>query len=279
MAQIIERTTAKGDPRYDVRTRINGRLVTRTFKRRKDADAYATSVEAERLPGVARDPRRAKVTLKEYSITWMASRKTLAERTVELYQWLLDRHVNPSLGSVTLAGLTPSRVRNWHGSLSKAHPTVAAKSYRLLSSMMRTAIACEIISRNPCQVEGAGMERAAERPVATVAEVAALADAMPAHFRLLVLLAAWCQLRRAELLGLRRRDVDPLHGLVTVEVTRTTTMGGRTIQKQPRSEAGRRSVAVPSHVTEELVAHLQVRVAAEPDARLFPETNRALDVA
>ena len=31
---------------------------------------------------------------------------------------------------------------------------------------------------------------------------------MPEHLRLIVLLATWCQLRRAELLGLRRKDID-----------------------------------------------------------------------
>lgn len=46
---------------YDVRTRIGGRVVTRTFKRRKDADAYANTVEADKLRGVARDPRARSV--------------------------------------------------------------------------------------------------------------------------------------------------------------------------------------------------------------------------
>jgi integrase len=74
--------------------------------------------------------------------------------------------------------------------------------------MLRTAVADEIVVRNPCQIERAGVEHAPERPVATIAEVKALADAITARFRALVLLAAWCGLRRGELMGLRRRDVD-----------------------------------------------------------------------
>jgi excisionase family DNA binding protein len=66
MAQIFRRTTRTGDARYDVRTRIGGRVVTRTFKRKRDAEAYATSVEADRLRGVVIDPRRARVTLATY---------------------------------------------------------------------------------------------------------------------------------------------------------------------------------------------------------------------
>src|ERR1039458_5115644 len=57
---------------YDVRTRIGGRVVTRTFKRRKDADAYASTIEADKLRGVVVDPRRAKVTVEDYTARWLA---------------------------------------------------------------------------------------------------------------------------------------------------------------------------------------------------------------
>src|ERR1035437_7676249 len=83
---------------YDVRTRIGGRVVTRTFKRRKDADAYASTIEANRLRGVAIDPRRAQVTVKAYADKWLSSRSGLAVRTTELYRWLLDRHILPTFG-------------------------------------------------------------------------------------------------------------------------------------------------------------------------------------
>jgi integrase len=45
-----------------------------------------------------------------------------------------------------------------------------------------------------------------------VLEVAALAEAMPANLQLAVLLACWTSLRRAEILGLRRRDIDVRSG-------------------------------------------------------------------
>lgn len=198
------------------------------------------------------DPRRAKVTLEEYAKGWLAGRHDPADRTVELYSWLLDTHVTPALGTVALGQLSPSRVRSWNAALAKSHPVVAAKAYRLLSSMMRAAVADEVIVRNPCQVKSAGTERGPERPLATVAEVAALANAMPANLRLAVLVAAWCQLRRAELLGLRRRDVDLLHRTLTVEVTKTTMMSGKAVVKAPKTDAGRRTIAIPSHVIPEL---------------------------
>lgn len=50
-------------------------------------------------------------------------------------------------------------------------------------------------------------------------EVEGLADAMPDRLRVALVLAAWCQLRRAELLGPEGRDVDLLYGTVQVERT------------------------------------------------------------
>jgi hypothetical protein len=66
------------------------------------------------------------------------------------------------------------------------------------------------------------------------AEVDSLAEAMPDHLRVAVFLAAWCQLRRGELLGLRRRDLDLEQGTVSASVTRTRPMAGAMVQKAQR---------------------------------------------
>lgn len=178
-----------------------------------------------------------------------------------------------------LGKVNPSTVRGWHAALAKRGPSTAAKSYRLLSEILRTAVADEIVTRNPCQVKGAGNEKPAERPVVSVAQIAALTDAMPKSLRVVVLLAAWCQLRRAEIMGLRRRDVNVLHATVHIEETRTRLMTGRLIVKGPKTESGRRTVTMPPHVAEELSHHLDTYVGADPDAVVVTMTPRAVDLA
>jgi len=134
---------------------------------------------------------------------------------------------------------------------------------------MRTAVTDGVITSSPCRVSGAGVEDAAERPVATVSEIKALADAMPDRLRLVVHLATWCQLRRGEILGLRRQDVDPLHSIIHIEQSRTITRNGSSITKSPKSAAGRRSLAVSASVMEAVVAHLERFSASESDTLLF----------
>jgi integrase len=240
-----------------------------TFAAKADAYAYLSTVEADVRRGAWIDPRSGQVTLREYANEWLSRRPDLALRTRELYRYVLDRHVLPKLGDATLAGLAPSKIRGWHATIAQDHPATAAKSYRLLSSIMRTAVEDGLILNTPCRVKGAGVERAAERPIATVAEIEVLSVAMPEHLRLAVLLAAWCQLRRGEILGLRRSDIDLLHALITIEQTRTFTMAGESLTKPPKTATSRRTVAVPRHLAGPIVEHLEKFTGNQSDDLVF----------
>src|SRR5580704_5344759 len=244
--------------RWQVVYRVEGRMYSAgayTFK--ADALACLATIESELRRGVWIDPRAGKMTLRVYAEEWLDQRNDLAFRTKELYTYLLESHIIPSLGNATLIGLAPSKIRSWHSNLAREHPSTAAKAYRLLSAILRTAVTDGFLISSPCKVAGGGVERSAERPVATVQEVEALEAAMPEHLRLIVLLATWCQLRRAELLGLRRKDIDLTNGLLRVEQSRTITMKGRSLTKEPKTAAGRRTIAIPQFLLARIEDHLK----------------------
>ncbi|MCW2901208.1 MAG: Phage integrase, N-terminal SAM-like domain [Streptosporangiaceae bacterium] len=70
-------------------------------------------------------------------------------------------------------------IRDWRAGLLGAgvSPSMAAKAYRLLRAVLMTAVEEDkVLSRNPCQVRGAGSEQAPERPVLTVAQIFELAE-------------------------------------------------------------------------------------------------------
>jgi integrase len=280
--------TALEDPRrvFDVRVRIGGRDVCKSFTKISDAKTYAKAREGEKVKGEAVDPRRAKRKFGDFAEEWLSQRADLAERTVELYRWLLDKHILPTFGDANIGSVLPSTVSTWHGKLAKDHQTTAAKAYRLLRTILNAAVGDEIITRNPCVKKGAGVERAPERPTATLAEVEAVVSAMPERMRLAVLLALWTQLRIGEVLGLRRRDVNLLHQQVIVANTRTTKMDGTVVEKGPKTPAGQRVSGVPENVLPALERHLDTFVAPTPDAYLFtcersghPLSYRSLQVA
>ena len=215
----------------------------------------------------------------QYADEWLEGRPDLAVRTVELYQWLLRRHIVPTFGHVPMNGITPSAVRLWHAGIAREHPTTAAKSYRLLSSIMRTALVDELIAKSPCQVRGASVEKAPERPIASMVEVEGLATAMPEHLRITVLLAAWCQLRRSEVRGLRRKDVDTTEGTLSITETRTTTMAGATVVKAPKTRAGRRTVAIPGPTLDALIAHLDAYSGPDANDLVVEVSDRMLGLS
>jgi hypothetical protein len=71
-------------------------------------------VSADKVRGVAIDPRRAQVAFKAYADKWISERADLAERTAEPYRHLLKRHIEPTFGTKTMGELSPSAVRAWN---------------------------------------------------------------------------------------------------------------------------------------------------------------------
>jgi integrase len=268
---IVKRSTGKGTV-YDVRIRIGGRQVSKTFARRKDADDFLHSTHHAKDRGLAVDPRAGRISLGEYAATWLSERRTpagepLRRTTKDLYAHLLRTHIEPTFGPVRLVDIDLAAVRRWHDRLAeKASPITAAKAYRLLRAIVATAVADGRIARNPCQVTGAAVERSPERPVATVAEVDALAHAIEPRYRAMVLLAAWCSLRFGELAALTPAKVDLLHGVIRVEHS-VTEAAGKPAIGPPKTDAGRRTVSIPPHILDELRSAV---AGLEPDALVFP---------
>jgi integrase len=215
------------------------------------------------------NPSDGKILLKAYAEVWMARRPDLRDSTRAKYRYLLDSHILPSLGETALARLEPSAVRAWWAKLHKEHPSTAAGAYRLLATICNTAVGDEMIGSSPCRVKGASEEAAAERPTASIAEVTAAVAAVPENYRLAPLLAAWVQLRRSEVLGLQRRDVDLLHANIHVRRGVVNHMDGRVAIDRPKTETSIRVVSVPSNIVPVLEDHLDRFVKPEPSAWLF----------
>jgi integrase len=248
------------------------RAAPETFARKAEAQRYLTLVESQIARGDWTDPERAKITLDDYAERWIAERAGLRPRTVELYRWLLRRHVSPWLGGVPLAGIDTPLVREWRAKLLTEGVSVstAAKAYRFLRSVLMTATNEDrIIPRNPCQVRGADKEQPQERPVLTVPEVMSLADAMPARLRAMIVLATFASLRFGEVTALERRDIDLVAGTVRVRRTFVEVRGEGLVPGPPKSQAGRRSVSVPPTVVEVMREHLAEYVDDDPSALVF----------
>jgi len=244
---IEVRPTSRG-PRYKVRLRRpDGSEYARTFRTRKEAAAFQAAEQADQARGHWTDPTAGREALGAYADRWLTARVNLKPRTRELYEGLLRLHILPQLGGYRLGRLTPDVVRTWHAERTRAampgSPT-PAKAYRLLKTILGTAEADGLIGRNPCSLRSVGAERAVERPMASVEEVWALADAVKPVRRVMVLVAGFMGLRLGELLGLQRRHVDLTRLTITVE-QQLQQVGTRVMVGTPKSQAGYRTVHIP----------------------------------
>lgn len=244
-----------------------------TFATRSEAERWLTLVEAQMIRGEWIDPKQGAIPLGDYAQRWITERPSLRPRTVELYRWLLVRHIAPHLGTVKLGDLSTAVVREWRSNLLAAgvSQSIAAKAYRLLRAVLNTAVQEDgILSRNPCRVRGADRENPAERPVLTVAQVFALADAMRyRRLRVMILVTAFATLRWGEVSALRRRDVAPDGSWLRVTVAHTEVTGRGIVVGPPKSRAGVRTVTIPEAIRPEIVKHLMTYVDPGPDALLF----------
>ncbi|QWB24213.1 MULTISPECIES: site-specific integrase [Streptomyces] len=240
-----------------------------TFETTADADDWLAERQTEIRRGDWRDPDAGAVGFRAYAEKWVEERE-LAPLTQDLYRYLLDKHLF-ALADLDLDEITAPRVREWRAERLRltGAKTITAKAYRLLKAIMETAVDDELITRNPCRIKGAGKEKAAERRIATVAQVDALANAVGMRWRLMVYLGAYGPLRPEELAGLRRRDIDLDNLRLRVRLAEPERMDGRRVQGDTKSEAGTRTVILPAFLHRELRWHLESYAEPGPDGLIF----------
>jgi integrase len=264
--------------RFQARYRVDltWRAAPTTFRTKREADAFLAQTRADLDRGSWLDPARGDIALGEYSARWLADRPSLRPRTKELYEGLLRLHILPTFGERPLARITTAGVRTWRARMLAADrpgPSTVSKSYRLLHAIMATAVEDGVVPRNPCLIRGASVERPAERPIATVAEVYRIADAIEPRLRAMVLLATFAGLRLGELRALRRQHLD-LDGLMVQVVEQYQELAdGSLVLGPPKTDAGRRTVSLPAALGREFGDHLDRFVADESDALVFANRN------
>jgi len=144
-----------------------------------------------------------------YGEQWINERPGLAPKTRALYGGLVRLHIQPKLGDVSLADLTPGGVRTWRKELldGGTGPVTVAKAYRLLKAVLKHGRRRRVDPPEPVPDQGRrhrAQSRAADRD-----DRAGLRHRRCRRpwFKALVLLAAFTGLRWGELIALRRRHL------------------------------------------------------------------------
>lgn len=271
-----------------------------SFVRKGDASAFLARIEAEISEGTwispkkarereraeARAVERAALTFSEWSAQWLSSLERLGRtpKTIQTHTYRMRRLVE-AFGGRPLASITADDVDSWYQGVWQAKgPGVARPLYMTLSTCMNAAVKSGLIEVSPCKVPEGQKHRPVrerERQVATPEEVRAAADSMPARLRIAVLLAAWCQTRLGEAIGLQRRDLDLEAAPPTLRIERQVQYltGVGPVETPPKSAAGVRDIVIPASLVPALRAHLDAHIDAAPTSWLLhPESTRGLPI-
>ncbi|MCW2986834.1 MAG: site-specific integrase [Conexibacter sp.] len=152
------KVTDAGTKRYVARWREGDRNRSRSFTRKRDAEAYDAEVERRRQLGPVAVQRldAGRERLDDYVTgTWAVSHAAhLAPGTRRLYASLYDAHIEPFLGSVPLRELTPDRIAGWQTQrvAAGAGLEVIRKAHTFLGNVLQRAVESGRIATNPQRV-------------------------------------------------------------------------------------------------------------------------------
>ena len=229
-----------------------------TYRTAADAARFLDRMQQELERGHWQpDARLGQRTLRDCCEAYLEENPRVGERWAETCRRNMRLHLGDLLDR-PIATITPPMIRAWHAKALRGTGgrTSISQSYRFIRAVLKVAVQDGAIVRNPCHIPGAGAQRSAERGIATPGEVAKLIEATTPRLRAAVALAAWCGLRRGEICALRVTDVELNAGRVTVRRNYVELLEApRKFEKDPKSDAGKRTVTIPPHILALLEHH------------------------
>jgi integrase len=234
-----------------------GKQRSQSFAKKKEAEGFASTVEADKVRGVYIDPAAGKVTFAEFAEDWLA-RQTTDPSTIEATASRLRTHLLPTFGSMSLVAIKPSHVQTWlKGCQRQCAPTFVRVLLASLSAILAAAQADQLIANNPCSSPVVKPPRLHERRLVpwTAEQIGAIVAAHADPYRAVPVVAFGCGLRQGEVFGLRVEDVDFLRRRILVR-RQVKQLGGRPAYAPPKG--GReRQVPLPDAVAVALAERLR----------------------
>jgi integrase len=224
-----------------------------------DAEKERTRILRERDTGAV-IPAGGRTLTADYLDDWLAHMKTRVRSTTwERYRGLVDRHIKPKVGGVKLAELKPRDVQAVVGAMlaEGAAPRSVLQCYRVLSAALRQAVRWQMIATNPATAVQPPRISRADVVVPDGEAVGRILDAAKGTpMELPVLIAVSTGMRRGEVAGLRWADIDETPDGSVARVTGTLQrIDGELRRVDPKTDRGRRTVALPSRLVDALASH------------------------
>lgn len=206
-------------------------------------------------------PASSRLTVGEYLTSWLATKEAEIEPSAHYeYSARVRRLIQPTaLARRRLQDVRPLDVDSWLSELRARGVSASSQTdaRRVLAAALQHAVNRDLLPANPVRRVKAPKTPAPKRPWITGEQtrqlLAAVADASP-KARAFVTLLLLSGVRFQEAAALRWSCIDWKKGTVRVERA-LAEVGSKLIEKEPKTPAARREIAVSALVLDALRAH------------------------
>jgi integrase len=252
-----------------------GQRRLKTFKRKKDADAFEAKASVEIEEGV-HTPASASITVAQAADLWLQScdANKLESATIDAYEQHCRLHIKPFLGRKKLSELTAPMVREFEDRLrrgvpapgdEKGKPRSPAMVRRIITSLSTLVSDTQergLVARNVVKDLRSRRKRGKHTQhesrhagklkigvdIPSPEEIRAFLTSLSGRYRPILLTATFTGLRASELRGLRWADID----FERRELHVRQRVDKRNVAGPPKTASGIRTVPLPPIVVNTL---------------------------
>lgn len=256
-------------------TDINGKKITQyetvsdyNDKGRRNSDAQRDKLWEEFADRVKKGEisSPSAMTVKDVVEYHLNTKLNLSPNTLRSHRYTVGKYLSEGFGQKKASKVSRSDAKRWVKSLTEVKkdngenlsPKTVQNIVTLVSASYRTAIRDDILSVNPfdrIEMPKAEKKEAKFYDLPTAIRFVQLLDTVPDeeyNYKVAILLAMMCGLRRGEICGILKNEVFESENLLKVRQSVYVEKGGVRATKSPKTASSVRTVAVPPSLMEEI---------------------------
>ena len=265
LATIETYVLANGAKRYRVRYRTpeNKSTDKSGFTTKRDAQAFAATVEVSKLSGTYIAPAAGRVTVSEVARLWLdSSSATVKATTMAKHESAWSFRVQPRWGAVAIADVRPPAIKAWVAELHASG--IGAPSIESALDVLRGALGTAVDDRALIMNPAAGVKpprrKLSKRGYLTIPQVEAIAveaKTVRPEYATVIGFLAYTGIRWGEMAALRVESFDMLRRRVQITEA-VAEVRGKVVWGTPKDHE-RRSVPFPAFLAQPLAELMEGR--------------------
>jgi integrase len=237
----------------------NGKRRSKSCESKKKALTWLTVEKNKVIQGlfVADDQIKLADFLESY-MTDVAEHR-LRPTTIQTHWSLLRNHIIPELGNIRLSKLHPNHIQRFYAQKLDEGLSKRTVQYlhAILHKALNQALRWGLVVRNVTDLVDVPSPSRKTPTVWNVSQVQRFLSAVSGHrWYPVYVVAVYCGLRKGEILGLHREDIDLEREVLRVRHQVTYVRGKGSVISEPKTDRARRQVTLPPFALNVLSDHV-----------------------